>query len=318
MAKMSVGKMDAFDRHKDNWATYIDRLEQYFIVNEVQEDRRVPLLITAMGADSYELLVTLCTPTKPSEKTYSELVKLMLNHLQPRPSVLAERYKFRQRKQSKHESIADFIADLQRLTKYCDFGTWLDDSLRDQFVCGLYNETIRQRLFTENDLKFANAKGLAIAMEAAEVNAAAVESRGRSSANDATAPCFSISNEKKSNFKTPSRNSRSYPKRDEQTKIVSNEVNRWRPNGKRPNNSYRGPVTSRSADGSRAQLGQGQGTCSACGGAHATQTCKFRLYVCRVCNQDGHLKKMCPRLTKVNYVEDEYSEEETYDLEFQV
>ncbi|XP_063635189.1 uncharacterized protein K02A2.6-like [Cydia splendana] len=315
MAKMSVGKMDAFDRNKDNWATYIDRLEQYFIVNDVQDDRKVPLLITAMGADSYDLLVTLCTPTKPSEKTYNELVKLMSSHLQPRPSVLAERYKFRQRKQSKNESIADFIADLQKLTKYCEFGTWLDDSLRDQFVCGLYNETIRMRLFTEKDLKFAKAKGLAIAMEAAEVNAAAVESRGRSSGNDATTPCFSISNDKHSNFKTPLRNTRSYPKSDEQTKVVRNEVNRWRPNGQRPNNSYRGPVTSRSADGNRAQVGQGQGTCSACGGAHAAQTCKFRLYVCRVCNQDGHLKKMCPRLTKVNYVEDEYSEEETYDLE---
>ncbi|XP_047992906.1 uncharacterized protein LOC125231471 [Leguminivora glycinivorella] len=318
MAKMTVGKMDAFDRHKDNWATYIDRLEQYFIVNDVQDGRKVPLLITAMGADSYDLLVTLCTPTKPSEKTYKELIKIMSDHLQPQPSVLAERYKFRQRKQLKHESIADFIADLQRLTKYCDFGTWLDDSLRDQLVCGLYNETIRLRLFTEKDLKFAKAKDLAIALEAAEVNAAAVESRGRASGNDATAPCFSIGYEKKTSFKTPLRNTRSYPRRDEPTKAVNNEVNRGRPNGQRPSNTYRGQVTSRSADGNRAQLGQGQGTCSACGGAHAVQTCKFRLYVCRVCNQDGHLKKMCPRLTKVNYVENEYSEEETYDLEFQV
>ncbi|XP_073964521.1 uncharacterized protein [Choristoneura fumiferana] len=184
---MSVGKMDAFDHRKDNWSAYVDRLEQYFVVNEVKEDRKVPLLITAMGAESYDLLLTLCTPTKPSTKKYAELIELMTDHLQPSRSILAERYKFRQRKQSANESIADYIADLQKLTKYCEFGTWLDDSLRDQLVCGLHNENIRLRLFSEKDLKFSKAKQIAIQLEAAEINAALVQNRNRSLRDDSAA-----------------------------------------------------------------------------------------------------------------------------------
>ncbi|VVC89256.1 unnamed protein product [Leptidea sinapis] len=219
---------------------------------------------------------------------------LMRDHLQPWLSVLAERYKFRQRKQSKVES----IADLQKLTKYCEFGTWLEESLRNQFVCGLYSESIRLRLLTETDLKFSKAKDLAIAMEAAETNAAAVENRGRS---DNSTPCFVMSSARK--------RGQGFRKWPEQTR---NEVN-----GASLSQQQRKKVSSGPADNSQ-QPGQGHTKCRACGGGHASESCKFRLYVCRVCNREGHLKKMCPRLTNItghNYVEDEYSEEEKYGVE---
>ncbi|XP_073964383.1 uncharacterized protein [Choristoneura fumiferana] len=224
---MSVGKIEAFDHHKDNWSTYVDRLEQYFVVNDVKEDRKVALLITALGAESYDLLVTLCTPTKPSQKKYGELVELMSDHLEPGRSILAERYKFRQRKQSANESIADYIADLQRLSKYCDFGNWLNDSLRDQLVCGLYNENIRLRLFTEKDLKFSKAKQLAMQMEAAEKNAALMQSAGRSLRTDGTAPCFAINSGKNPNWRT------SAAKKQQQRKAGDFGSSEWRPSASR-------------------------------------------------------------------------------------
>ncbi|XP_073963715.1 uncharacterized protein [Choristoneura fumiferana] len=317
---MSVGKIEAFDHHKDNWSTYVDRLEQYFVVNDVKEDRKVALLITALGAESYDLLVTLCTPTKPSQKKYGELVELMSDHLEPGRSILAERYKFRQRKQSANESIADYIADLQRLSKYCDFGNWLNESLRDQLVCGLYNENIRLRLFTEKDLKFSKAKQLAMQMEAAEKNAALMQSAGRSLRTDGTAPCFAINSGKNPNWRTSVRNDYSnnfeLPRRK-----ISYEEALPMPNGQRKSNSSARPGTSGAASGGRARVGPDQARCSACGGMHVAHSCKFRVYVCRICNQEGHLKKMCPKLLKItgqNYIEEEHSVEENYDLEFQI
>lgn len=35
----SIGKIDVFD---ENWATYIERLEQYFIANNIADNKRVP------------------------------------------------------------------------------------------------------------------------------------------------------------------------------------------------------------------------------------------------------------------------------------
>lgn len=32
-----------------NWDNYVERLEQYFIVNDIDENKKVPLLLTVMG-----------------------------------------------------------------------------------------------------------------------------------------------------------------------------------------------------------------------------------------------------------------------------
>lgn len=47
--------------------------------------------------------------------------------------------------------------------------------MRDQFVCGLRSETIRQRLFAEENLSYNRAISLAISLEAAERDSNAVE-----------------------------------------------------------------------------------------------------------------------------------------------
>lgn len=122
-------------------------------------------LITVMGAESYELLVNLCTPHKPNTKTFEYVTAIMEKHLQPKPSVLAERYKFRQRQQNEGESVAQYIVVLKKMSKSCDFGTWLEESIRDQFVCGISNEVIRQRLFAEDTLDYSKAYSMAMSME---------------------------------------------------------------------------------------------------------------------------------------------------------
>ncbi|XP_048006523.1 uncharacterized protein LOC125241881 [Leguminivora glycinivorella] len=192
---MPIGKIEVFNIESDSWSTYVERLEQYLVVNETKEDHKVPTLITVMGNQAYELLVTLCTPDKPASKKFAELVKVMSSHLQPKPSLLAERYRFRNRKKKEGESVADFVAELKKLAKHCVFGAELKENLRDQLVCGLCDETIRQRLFTEDDISFDQALQLAVAMEAAQSNAAAVDGRAKGiEGNPSTASaCHAVS-----------------------------------------------------------------------------------------------------------------------------
>lgn len=116
---MAVGKIGPFDVAKDNWNSYVDRLDQYFIANALKSEVKVATLITVIGNDAYELMVNLCTPEKPSAKTYSELVNIMKGHLNPKPSQLAERFKYRQRVQKQGESVAVYVSELKRLSKDC-------------------------------------------------------------------------------------------------------------------------------------------------------------------------------------------------------
>lgn len=173
---MSVGKIKEFDVNTGNWTLYCGRVDMYFRANAIKDELKLPTLIALVGEEVFELMVNLANPRKPTDLTYDELVKLVQEHLQPKPSIMAERYKFRQRRQAYDESIVQYLAALKKLAKDCEFKDTLTDNLRDQFVCGVSSDLIRQRLFSEPDLTYAKALSLATSLEAAERDAAAVDS----------------------------------------------------------------------------------------------------------------------------------------------
>nr|XP_026492258.1 uncharacterized protein LOC113397944 [Vanessa tameamea] len=176
---MSVGHIREFNVKSGNWLSYVERLDMYFIVNKVADDLKVPTLISVMGEEAYDLLAALASPRKPSALGLDQAVELLSAHLQPKPSVLSERYKFRQRRQLQDESIAAYVTELKKLSRYCEFNATLDENLRDQLVCGLRSEVIRQRLFSEENIVYNRAIVLALSLEAAELDASAVEGVAR-------------------------------------------------------------------------------------------------------------------------------------------
>ncbi|KOB66779.1 polyprotein [Operophtera brumata] len=107
---MSVGKIKEFDMSEGNWRAYGDRMEMYFMANAVKEELKLPILIASMGDAAYELLSDLASPKKPSALEYELVMEMMLNHLDPKPSLLAERYRFRQRRQEPSEKVQEYVA----------------------------------------------------------------------------------------------------------------------------------------------------------------------------------------------------------------
>ena len=60
-------------------------------------------------------------------------------------NVIAERYTFRQRKQSSTESIEEYVAALRGLTVNCQFGALTDELIRDQVVECTTHRCLRER-----------------------------------------------------------------------------------------------------------------------------------------------------------------------------
>ena len=163
--------MDSFDSTVEDWATYIERLEQYCVANKIENDRKVAVLLSVMGAKTYNLLRNLLAPDKPASKGFKDIVKTLREHLNPKPLVIAERFRFHNRNQKRTESIPEYIAELRRLSEHCKFGDGLSDALRDRLVCGLLHEGTQKRLLTERDLTLARALEIAISMETAAKDA---------------------------------------------------------------------------------------------------------------------------------------------------
>ena len=56
---------------EESWQSYIERLEQYFILHGTANDKKMSALLTFMGPKTYQLLKDLLSPQKPSEKKLS-------------------------------------------------------------------------------------------------------------------------------------------------------------------------------------------------------------------------------------------------------
>ena len=109
----TIGRMNSFDTAEKSWETYSERLEQYFLANDIQQDKQVPSLLSLIGGKNYSLLRNLIAPDKPSTKTYAELRDILRNHICPKPLVIAERFRFHKRNQKEGENISAYVAELK-------------------------------------------------------------------------------------------------------------------------------------------------------------------------------------------------------------
>ena len=198
MTKPTLGTMDPFDPDTDSWPAYTERLEQFFVANDIANEKKVAVLLTVIGTKAYTLLRNIVAPDKPAAKEYDQLVEAFRAHLDPKPIIIAERFKFHRRNQREGESIAQYIAELRKLSEHCNFREFLDQALRDRLVCGLTSEATQKRLLEEKDLTLAKAQEIAVGMEAAakQTNELQVSSKGLELnivTVDNSKPCFHTS-----------------------------------------------------------------------------------------------------------------------------
>ena len=66
--------------------------------------------------------------------------------------------------------MADYIADLRRLAEFCEFGTTLENMLRDRLVCGINHSTIQKKVLAEQDLTFQKAQSIVLGSKSADQN----------------------------------------------------------------------------------------------------------------------------------------------------
>eukprot|EP00731_Ephydatia_muelleri_P014717 Em0008g437a len=157
------GKLSEFDSTSEDWPSYVERMEQYFAANDVgNETKKSAILLSVCGSSTYRLIRSLLAPVKPGEKSYSDIVALVTTHLNPKPSVIVQRFKFNCRVRGEVEPIADFVAALDRL------------------VCGINNPSIQRRLLGEGGLTFKKALELSLSMELANKGSSELQAATKS------------------------------------------------------------------------------------------------------------------------------------------
>ncbi|XP_076279058.1 uncharacterized protein LOC143208472 [Lasioglossum baleicum] len=249
-----------FELGKDDWETFVERLELYFTANNVNDSKKkAAILLTRVSADTYKLARNLCHPAKLKDKEYDDVVKIISDHLCPKPSEPMERCKFYAAKQAVTESVSDFVARLKELSLKCNF-TAIETALRDQLVCGLKDRATRTELFKQENVTYEKAYRIALACEKAERDATSSEKIDEVSGHGSEVHLVKA----KSNS-----NGRYWSGKEGSTRmeVKAEEIRK----------SNRENVM-----------------CYCCGKrGHIGRECKHRYQACRKCKRQGHIEAAC-------------------------
>lgn len=122
MANM-LGSVTPFDNKSQSWEEYCEILNHFFVANDVEEpEKKRAILLSCVGAQTYTLMRNLLSPERPGSKSYEDLVSLLKNHFNPKPSEIVQRWKFNSRNRHFDESIVEYVAELRKLAQDCNFG----------------------------------------------------------------------------------------------------------------------------------------------------------------------------------------------------
>ena len=121
----SLGKLHEFKPDEEEFATYLERVEIFFAANGVEDTKKVPVFLNAIGGAAYGILRSLVAPSSPMSLSFKELTETLQAHYEPKTSIIAERFHFHKRSQHTGESITAFVAELRRLAARCKFEGYL-------------------------------------------------------------------------------------------------------------------------------------------------------------------------------------------------
>lgn len=195
----TFGHISEYQPELEAFETYQERARVFLLANNIPDERRVPVLLSVIGASNFSLLSSLVSPESPSDKSVDEILDVLRAHFAQERITIAERFRFYNKSQGSDESVAKFTAELRRLAIHCQFGGHLDEALRDRFVCGLRSSEAQKRLLAKKNLTFQQAIEIASHAEVVETDVKAFNSGGATTqAPMASEPVFDISSTEQS------------------------------------------------------------------------------------------------------------------------
>ncbi|XP_049887357.1 uncharacterized protein LOC126381865 [Pectinophora gossypiella] len=154
---------------KSKFKRWVQRLEGAFSLYNISPSKKNAYFLHYIGAELYDTLCDLVSPCKPESKTYDANVAALTNYLDPVPLEIAEYFAFHHRHQQEGETVKEYMAVLRRMAAGCNFGSFLETALRNQLVCGLSSQKIKDRLLETRDLKLQTAFDIAVGMEVSHI-----------------------------------------------------------------------------------------------------------------------------------------------------
>ena len=84
MAVKSVfGQIQEFDPSSKLFTVYMEKVNLFFMANNVPDEKKAPLFLTIVGKPTYALIRDLIQPSSPVNKTLQDIMDVLKKHYQP-------------------------------------------------------------------------------------------------------------------------------------------------------------------------------------------------------------------------------------------
>ena len=137
-----------------SWERFIDQWNNYEIAMELQDqgtEKRAAIFLTCIGGDAMDVFRTF-ELSNADRKKIDTVIEAFRAYCVGTVNVTYERYLFYKRSQESGERFDNFVGDLRRLARTCDFGNVLDSMIRDRIVVGIRDDATRQKLLQVRNL----------------------------------------------------------------------------------------------------------------------------------------------------------------------
>ena len=169
MERLKPPKALEFDENISNhWKTWKKHLEFYLAATESdgKEDKvKTSILLTCIGDQGRRIYDTFDFKSNENPFNYAVVLKKFDEYWRPRKNITITRHKFFTYRQNEGQLFNDFLTNLKKLADECEFQHLRDSLIKDLIVCGVFDESLRERMLRDNDLDLEKATKLAYASE---------------------------------------------------------------------------------------------------------------------------------------------------------
>ncbi|KAL1441833.1 hypothetical protein MTO96_008225 [Rhipicephalus appendiculatus] len=167
MTAATADGIEAFDiAHPVEWADYAQCFKFFLEAQSVTDTaKKRATFLSRCGPATFQLAKALVASGHLEDMSLEMIFAALRDHLAPKPSELARHDEFHRRDQAPSESAAAYLAALRTTAQHCNFNG-VDTALRDRFVFGLQNDTVKRRLLAKKEVSRASAVDEAVAAEA--------------------------------------------------------------------------------------------------------------------------------------------------------
>jgi len=145
--------------------------EQFEIWADLQgtlsEQARAGHLCGHVSMEVFSLVRDILMPKQVRAATYQEIKSAILSYFSPVKSHTAERAAFHQMIRTNSEKVRNFAIRLQHQASSCQFGGQLFVSLKDQFIAGINDATLKRKMILKPDKSYIQLKEFAEQYESA-------------------------------------------------------------------------------------------------------------------------------------------------------